>query len=150
MSAAPRRNVVTGIGLLTPLGLSTTTTWEAVRAGKSGIRPIQAFDPRQLPVRFAGEIPGFDAKDFIDKKDRKQIKVMARGIQLAVGAAQLAITDSKVDKTTLDPTRFGIEFGSGLLATELKDLARCRQTLLPSAGLDRGPRKMGVGGTRHD
>src|SRR5262249_34872490 len=101
-------------------------------AGKSGIRAIQSFDANQLPVRFAGEVNDFDAKAFIDKKDRKQIKVMARGIQLAVAATQMAMDDSKVDKSALDATRFGIEFGSGLLATELKDLAEaahlsCRQ-----------------------
>jgi len=123
MSSTPRRTVLTGIGLLTPLGLHTAATWEAVRAGRSGVRPIQAFDARHLPVHFAGEILDFDAKAFIDKKDRKQIKVMARGIQLAVATAQLAMDDAKVDKATLDPTRFGIEFGSGLLATDLKDLA---------------------------
>jgi len=123
MALKLRRTVLTGIGLLTPLGLGTAATWEAVQAGKSGVRPIQAFDPQHLPVRIAGEVRGFDAKAFIDKENRKQIKVMARGIQLAVAAAQLALDDGKVDKTKLDPTRFGVEFGSGLLATELKDLA---------------------------
>jgi 3-oxoacyl-[acyl-carrier-protein] synthase II len=123
MSAAPRRTVLTGLGLVTPLGLDTAATWEGIQAGRSGVGPIQSFDASRLPVRFAGEIRNFDAKNFIDKSGRKQIKVMARGIQLAVAAAQQAMDDGKVDKATLDPTRFGIEFGSGLLATELKDLA---------------------------
>jgi 3-oxoacyl-[acyl-carrier-protein] synthase II len=123
MSSTARRTVLTGIGILTPLGHHTAATWEGVRAGRSGIRPIQAFDASRLPVHFGGEIVDFDAKAFIDKKDRKQIKVMARGIQLAVAAAQVALDDAKVDKAALDPTRFGIEFGSGLLSTDLKDLA---------------------------
>src|SRR5205809_506423 len=119
-----RRTVLTGLGLITPLGV-TAATWDALRAGKSGIRPIQSFDAHTLPVRFAGEVLDFDVKAFIPKENkegRKQIKVMARGIQLAVAAAQAALDDARVDKATLDPTRFGIEFGSGLLATELKDL----------------------------
>jgi 3-oxoacyl-[acyl-carrier-protein] synthase II len=87
------------------------------------VRTIQTFDAQRLPVHIAAEVPDFDAKAFIDKKDRKQIKVMARGIQFAVAAAQVAVDDGKVDKAKLDPTRFGIEFGSGLLATELRDLA---------------------------
>jgi 3-oxoacyl-[acyl-carrier-protein] synthase II len=134
MSSAARRTALTGIGLVTPLGLHTAATWEAVRAGRSGIRPIQSFDPSKLPVHFAGEVLDFDAKAFIDKKDRKQIKVMARGIQLAVAAAQIAMDDAKVDKTTLDPTRFGIDFGSGVLSTELKDLvAAAHVSSLPPA-----------------
>jgi 3-oxoacyl-[acyl-carrier-protein] synthase II len=123
MSSTARRTVLTGIGMLTPLGHHTAATWEGIVAGRSGIRPIKGLDASRLPVRFGGEILDFDAKAFIDKKDRKQIKVMARGIQLAVAAAQVAMDDAKVDRTALDPTRFGIEFGSGLLSTDLKDLA---------------------------
>src|SRR5437879_5677385 len=107
MSSA-RRTVLTGIGLVTPLGTSTAATWDNLCAGKSGVRPIQAFDAKNLPVRFGGEVPNFDAKAFIAKEGRKHIKVMARGIQLAVAAAQLAMDDGQVDKTRLDPTRFGI------------------------------------------
>jgi 3-oxoacyl-[acyl-carrier-protein] synthase II len=138
MSSAARRTVLTGIGLLTPVGLHTAATWEAVRAGRSGVRKIQAFDASRLPVHFAGEILDFDAKAFIEKKDRKQIKVMARGIQFAVAAAQIAMDDAKVDKSTLDPTRFGIEFGSGVLATELKDIAEASRIscLPPSWNVD--------------
>jgi 3-oxoacyl-[acyl-carrier-protein] synthase II len=123
MSPSLRRTVLTGIGLVTPLGLNTAATWENLCAGKSGIGPVQAFDASRLPVHFGGEVHGFDAKSYIAKEGRKQIKVMARGIQLAVAAAQVALDDGQVDKSAIDPTRFGIEFGSGLLATELKDLA---------------------------
>jgi 3-oxoacyl-[acyl-carrier-protein] synthase II len=123
MSSTSRRTVVTGLGLINPLGLNTAAVWDSLGAGKSGIGPIRNFDPANLPVRIAGEVRDFDAKNFIAKDQRKQIKVMARGIQLAVAAAQLALDNGKVDKTKLDPTRFGIEFGSGLLATDLKELA---------------------------
>ena len=131
----PRRTVLTGLGLVTPLGPTTTATWDALRAGQSGIRPLQLFDAKNLPVRFGGEVRDFDIKAYIPKENkdgRKQIKVMARGIQLAVAAAQVALDDGKVDKAKLDPARFGIEFGSGLLATELEDLAEAAKlSVLP-------------------
>jgi 3-oxoacyl-[acyl-carrier-protein] synthase II len=127
MSSAPRRTVITGLGVLSPLGLNTAAFWESLRAGQGGIRPITAFDAATLPTRFAGDISGFDAKDYIDKKDRRSLKMMARGIQLAVSAAQLALDDGKVDKGKLDSTRFGVEFGAGLLATELEELGPASQ-----------------------
>jgi 3-oxoacyl-[acyl-carrier-protein] synthase II len=118
-----RRTVLTGVGLVSPLGLDTASFWESLRAGKSGVRPIRAFDAARLSTRFAGEISGFDPKTYIAKQDRKALRVMARGIQLAVAAAQVAVDDAKIDKSRLDPTRFGVEFGSGLLATELEEIA---------------------------
>src|SRR5437868_4232257 len=126
MPPSSRRTVLTGLGLVTPLGLNTAATWDALRAGQSGIRPLELFDAKNLPVQFGGEVRNFDIKAYIPKENkdgRKQIKVMARGIQLAVAAAQVAMDDGKVDRAKLDPARFGIEFGSGLLATELEDLA---------------------------
>jgi 3-oxoacyl-[acyl-carrier-protein] synthase II len=123
MAATSRRVVITGIGLISPIGLNTESYWRSLLEGRSGIRPIQAFDTSALPVRIAGEIPDFDAKDFVEKKDRRGLKVMARTIQLAVAGAQCALDDGKVDKGKLDPTRFGVEFGAGLIATELLDLA---------------------------
>jgi 3-oxoacyl-[acyl-carrier-protein] synthase II len=127
MSSTTRRTVITGIGLINPLGLSTAAVWHGLSAGQSGIGPIKAFDAANLPVRIGGEVRDFDAKNFLAKDQRKQIKVMARGIQLAVAAAQVALDDGQLDKSKLDPTRFGIEFASGLLATELKDLAAAAQ-----------------------
>ena len=117
-----RRAVITGVGVLSPIGLDAASFWLPPRR-PSGVRPITAFDPSTLPVRFAGEIPDFDAKNYVDKKDRRGLKMMARTIQLAVGAAQLALNDAAVDKTKLVPERFGVEFGAGLIATELPELA---------------------------
>jgi 3-oxoacyl-[acyl-carrier-protein] synthase II len=126
MSSA-RRTVLTGVGVVNPLGLNTGAFWESLRAGKSGVKPIRAFDASRLSTRFGGEIPGFDPKNYIAKQDRKALRVMARTIQLAVAAAQVAMDDMKVDKAKLDPTRFGVEFGSGLLATELEEIAPAAQ-----------------------
>jgi 3-oxoacyl-[acyl-carrier-protein] synthase II len=122
MAASSRRAVITGIGVLSPIGQSTASFWEALCSGRSGIRPITAFDAGRLPVRIAGEIPDFDARKYVDKKDRKSLRMMARAIQLAVAAAQLALDDGAVDKGKLDPTRFGCEFGASMIATELDEL----------------------------
>jgi 3-oxoacyl-[acyl-carrier-protein] synthase II len=122
MAASSRRAVFTGLGLITPLGQDPASYWEALRTGRSGVRRIGAFDTSALPTRIAGEIVGFDPKNYLDKAARKSLRVMARTIQLAVAAAQRALDDSGVDKGRLDPTRFGVEFGSGLIASELEEL----------------------------
>src|SRR5205823_4165702 len=80
-------------------------------------------------VKIAGEIPDFDAKKYLKEKEhKKSLKVMARTIQLAVCAAQRALDDAAVDKEKLDPTRFGVEFGAGMIATELEELGDAAQT----------------------
>src|SRR4051794_37410689 len=122
MASATRRIVITGLGVINPLAANVADFYERLRAGQGGIRLIQNFNTTNLPTRFAGEIADFDAKNYIEKKDRKSLRVMARGIQLAVSAAQVALDDSKVQKEKLDPTRFAVEFGSGLLATELEEI----------------------------
>jgi 3-oxoacyl-[acyl-carrier-protein] synthase II len=122
MVATSRRVVISGIGIISPIGFDAATFWRSLEEGRSGIAPIRTFDTSGLPVRIAGEIPDFDAKNFVEKKDRRGLKVMARTIQLAVAGAQRALDDGKVDKSKLEPARFGVEFGAGLIATELMDL----------------------------
>jgi 3-oxoacyl-[acyl-carrier-protein] synthase II len=122
MAASSRRAVITGMGLISPIGTSPAAFWQSLCAGRSGVRPIRTFDASGLPVRFAGEIPDFDAKEYVEKKERKGLRMMARTIQLAVAAAQRAIDDGAIDKSKLDPTRFGVEFGAGLIASELPEL----------------------------
>jgi 3-oxoacyl-[acyl-carrier-protein] synthase II len=122
MAASSRRAVLTGLGVISPIGTDPASFWNALQSGRSGIRPIQTFDASSLPVRIAGEIPDFDAREYVEKKDRKGLKMMARTIQLAVAAAQRALEDGAVDKSRLDPDRFGVEFGAGLIATELPEL----------------------------
>ncbi len=122
MAASSRRAVLTGLGLVTPIGTNISAVWEALCGGRGGVRPIASFDASALPTRIAAEVHDFDAKNYVDKKERKSLRVMARTIQLAVAAAQLALDDSGVDKEKLDPTRFGVEFGSGLIASELDEM----------------------------
>lgn len=118
-----RRAVITGLGVLNPLGLNLDTFWESLCAGRSGVRRLRSFDPTPLPVQFGGEIDGFDARNFLEKKERKRLRMMPRTMQLAVGAAHLAFTDSGLERGKLDPTRFGVIFGSGTVPSDLLDLA---------------------------
>jgi 3-oxoacyl-[acyl-carrier-protein] synthase II len=127
MATSRRRAVVTGQGVISPIGLDKDTFWQSLCAGRSGVRPITSFDASALPTRFAGEVSDFDARNYVDKKERKNLKVMSRTIQLAVAAAQLALDDSRVDKERLDVTRFGVEFGAGLIASELEELGAAAQ-----------------------
>lgn len=123
MVASPtRRVVITGIGVLSPIGQSVGAFWDSLLAGQSGVRTIQAHDTSALPVHFAGEID-FKANDYVEKKDRKSLKMMARPVQMGLACANLAMKDCGIDRSKLDSTRFGVEFGSGLVATELDDLA---------------------------
>src|SRR5262249_930798 len=82
------------------------------------------FDPRELPVRFGGEIEEFDAKPYVDRKDRKQLKIMARTAQLAVAAARLALEDAKLAAGAVDPARFGVAMGAGVVPGDLAELGR--------------------------
>src|SRR5687768_13523099 len=93
---SPRRAVLTGIGVLSPIGLNAASFWDSLIGCRSGIRPIEAFDASGLPFRFAGQVAAFDPKNYFDRKDKrlKSLKVMARTIQLAVTGAELALADS--------------------------------------------------------
>lgn len=124
MAPSSRRVVITGLGVLSPIGLEPDAFWQSLCQGRSGVHAISTFDASGLPVRFAGELPAaFDARNYLDKSQRKSLRMMSRTIQLAVCAAQKALEDGQVDKGKLDPTRFGVEFGSGMIASELPELA---------------------------
>ena len=93
-----RRVVVTGVGLVSPLGIGTEANWEALCAGQSGIGPITRFDATQFSARIAGEVKNFDPLQFVEKKDVKKMDVF---IQLAIAASQFAMTDAKLTITSV-------------------------------------------------
>src|SRR5690348_12795576 len=102
MSLPNRRVVITGIGVVTSIGMDAASFWNGLVEGRCGIQTIKAFDPSPLQSRIAGEINDFNPKNYISSKEgRKQIRVMARSIQLAVAASQLALDNGKVDKDKL-------------------------------------------------
>ncbi|GFO70547.1 3-oxoacyl-[acyl-carrier-protein] synthase 2 [Geomonas limicola] len=106
-----RRVVVTGIGVVSPLGTGNAKNWENLIAGKSGIAPITRFDASELPVRIAGEVKDFVAEDYIDKKE---IKKMDLFIQYALGAAHYAMEDSGLVINEENAERVGVLVGAGL------------------------------------
>src|SRR3954469_56010 len=91
-----RRVVVTGIGLVSSLGIGTDANWAALTAGKSGVGTITKFDASQFATRIAGEVTGFDPLAFIEKKDVKKMDIF---IQYAIAASQFAMDDSRLDVT---------------------------------------------------
>ena len=102
---------MTGVGLVSPLGIGTQPNWEALSAGRSGIGPITRFDASQFSARIAGEVKDFDPLQFIEKKDVKKMDVF---IQLAIAAAQFAVDDAGLAVTPEIATRVGVFIASGI------------------------------------
>jgi len=112
MSDRPtRRVVVTGLGLVTPLGTGVDKTWKALCAGESGVSRITKFDPTGYDAQIAGEVRDFDPAQFIEKKE---IKKMDTFIHYAVGAAQLAVDDAGLKVAPEEATKVGVYIGSGI------------------------------------
>jgi 3-oxoacyl-[acyl-carrier-protein] synthase II len=112
----PRSVVVTGIGLISPVGIGTEETWQAILSGRSGIAPITLFSAENYPCRFAGEVKGFVPEDFIERKD---VKKMGRFIQFAIAAARYATTQAAIHVTAENAERVGVYVGSGVGAFEV-------------------------------
>jgi 3-oxoacyl-[acyl-carrier-protein] synthase II len=105
------RVVVTGLGLVTPVGNDVESTWAGLLAGRSGAAPITKFDPQHLQVRFACEVKGFDALAYMDRKEARRYDLFA---QFALAAAQQAVTQAGLDGTFPSPDRTGVVIGSGI------------------------------------
>lgn len=105
------RVVVTGMGAVTPLGLSVEETWQGLVEGRSGIGPITSFDPSAFPVRIMGELRGFDPGNYMDAKEAKR---MARFSQLAVAAAKEAVEDAGLIISESNAEDVGVVLGTGI------------------------------------
>jgi len=106
-----RRVVLTGVGLVSPVGLGTQATWGALCAGRTGIGPITRFDASEFAARIAGEVKGFDPLDFIDKKDVKKMDVF---IQYAVAASDFALSDADLKSDVPLGRDVGVFIASGI------------------------------------
>ncbi len=106
-----KRVVVTGLGAITPVGNNPEETWNNLLAGKSGAAPITLFDASKFKTQFACEVKGFNANDYIDRKEARK---MDRYAQLAMAAAVQAVDDSKMDLEKVDKNRVGVVFGVGI------------------------------------
>ncbi len=126
------RVVLTGIGLVTPVGIGTAESWRALLAGQSGVGPITQFDCSAFRVRIAGEVKGWEPTRWIDKK---KLKEMDRFTEFAVGAAAMAIADAKLELSDAERERAGCFVGVGLGG--LFTLEKTKETLMA-----KGPTKV--------
>jgi 3-oxoacyl-[acyl-carrier-protein] synthase II len=106
-----RRVVVTGVGLVSPIGVGTDATWQGILAGRSGIGPITQFDAARYTTRFAGEVTDFDPLDWMDRKD---VRKCARFTQFAIAATSMAVEHSGLRITEGNAERVGVAIGSGI------------------------------------
>jgi 3-oxoacyl-[acyl-carrier-protein] synthase II len=114
-----RELVITGVGIVSPIGIGREAFWQALCNGQSGVGPITIFDAAAMPVSFGAELKGFDPKQYV--KPRKALKVMCRETQTAFSAATLAIEDAVLDPAQTDPERIGAVFGSQMMYGEVRD-----------------------------
>jgi 3-oxoacyl-[acyl-carrier-protein] synthase II len=106
-----RRVVITGLGLVTPLGIGVEETWPALVAGKSGIAPITKFDPRDTTTKIAGEIKDFKPEDYVSRKDVRRMDIFT---VYALAATRFAVEDAKLNITGNNADKVGVVIGCGL------------------------------------
>ena len=128
----PRRVVVTGVGLVSPLGIGTRETWEGLVAGRSGAGPITRFDAADFTSRIACEVKDFDPLDYADRRDARK---MDRFIQYALAASLFAVEDAGLETPVGDPDRTGVVISSGIGGFET--IEREHRKLL-----EQGPRRI--------
>ncbi|MEW6066724.1 MAG: beta-ketoacyl-ACP synthase II [Nitrospirota bacterium] len=127
-----KRVVVTGVGMITPLGIGVENSWNNLLKGISGIRRITQFDPTNFPSQIAGEVEGFNAEDYIELKE---IKKMDRFIHFAIAATTMALNDSGLRITESNAERVGVIVGSGIGG--LRAIEHYHSVLL-----EKGPKKI--------
>lgn len=133
MHRSERRVVITGLGLVSPIGIGSDTYWASLAAGRGGVDRFRAFPIDAGLIDAGAEIPDFTAKTWPKKYGqpepehqktlKKSLKYMARDIQLAVAAAEIAFVDAGLPRAGVDPVRIGLDLGAGLISSELDELA---------------------------
>ncbi len=133
-----RRVVITGIGIVAPNGLGRESFSEAIVEGRSGVGPIESFDTSGQQVKIAGEVKNFDVTPYLGEH-KKNAKAMSRAVGFAVGAAQMAMDDTGIDRDKLDPERLGVCMGTGITPMDVEELAGpISRGLGPDGRLDMG------------
>ena len=127
-----RRVVVTGLGLVTPLGIGVEPSWTNLLAGRSGVRRITQFDASAFPTQIAGEVDGFDPEAFIEPKEVKKVD---RFIQFAIAAADMAMKDSGLQVDEQSAERIGVAVGAGMGGLPIIEKVH-------SVVTERGPRRI--------
>src|SRR5690242_909538 len=133
MDRSERRVVITGLGLISPIGIGPDAYWASLSGGRGAVDRLRAFAVEDLPNDVGAEVLDFSPKTWPklyarpdpehQKSLKKSLKYMARDIQLAVAAAEIAFTDAGLVGGGVAPTRIGVDLGAGLISTELDELA---------------------------
>ncbi len=126
--------VITGVGIISPIGIGIAAFAESLRLGRSGVRTLPKFVGTPLPVQFGGVLSDFDLKSLIAQ--RKSLKLMCREAQWGVAAAGLAVADSGIDSGNIDPERFGVVYGSEMFYGDLEELAEVYRNCVSETGFD--------------
>ena len=121
------RVVITGIGVVSPIGIGKDAFWRSLREGRSGVDFLQSIPADSLPSPYAAEVSDFDPRDHL--RDLKFLKVMSRGMQLGVSSASLAMKDSGIGDGDIDPERLGVSFGAGRISTTPDEVADAVETV---------------------
>ncbi|MGC4002436.1 MAG: beta-ketoacyl-[acyl-carrier-protein] synthase family protein [Pirellulales bacterium] len=120
-SSSQRRSVViTGLGVVSPLGVGTETYWNGLLNLESGVRRLTHYEPEGMPVTFGGEVPDFDGKTYV--RPRKALKVMSREIQFAFAAADLAMQHAGLSLSNYEPERLGVVFCADMIYFDVNDI----------------------------
>jgi len=128
----PRRVVVTGLGLISPLGIGTEATWKGLVSGRSGVREITRFDTSDFSVKIAAEVNGFDGSEWLESKDLKKFDLF---VHYAVAATDMALRQSGLEISDRNAGRIGVVIGSGIGGFPM--IERNNQILL-----EKGPRRV--------
>lgn len=115
-----REVVITGMGIVSPIGVGREAVWDSIESRRSGVRPLAQLESAGWLAPFGGDVTNFDPKELI--QPRKSIKIMSREIQLASAAAELAWHDACLSQATLDPERFGVVGAAGVMYCDLEEL----------------------------
>src|SRR5262245_54108845 len=119
-----RQVVITGVGVVSPIGIGKDLFWESLRTGKSGVRATQFLCSSPPGSRIAAEVLEFNASSFAKTREQKKaLRVMCREIQLGFAAASMALDDAGIKDGDIDPDRLGVEFGANLMLSPPEDLA---------------------------
>ncbi|RIK43386.1 MAG: beta-ketoacyl-[acyl-carrier-protein] synthase II [Chloroflexi bacterium] len=147
----PQRVVITGLGAITPLGLSVEETWAGLLAGRSGIDFIDRFDTSQLRTRFAGQVKAFDPQNYMDRKEARRLDLY---IQYALAATKEAVGDARLELSDETPNRIGCIIGSGIggilstlenqATSEEKGLMRISPFMVPNLLVDSAAGKVAI------
>jgi 3-oxoacyl-[acyl-carrier-protein] synthase II len=128
------RVVVTGVGVVSPIGIGNDNFWDSLVHNRSGINFLQSLPSHGLPSAFGAEVRDFNPANYL--RDRKFVKVMSRAIQLGVASSSLAVRDAGVEPGMVDPYRFGVVYGAGRMTCHPSELAAAVEVCRSEGGID--------------